>query len=65
MIFQLMTDKHTAFVRAADETEARRILAADAEDPIWRDPGKSSCYEIRVNDPPEVVALFDDDKSGI
>jgi hypothetical protein len=65
MIYQLMTDKHTAFVRAGDEATARRILAADAEDPAWNDSTRASCYEIRVSDPPEVIALFDDDKLGI
>lgn len=60
-----MTDKYTAFVRAAGETEARQAVADDTENDDWIDPTKAKCDRIFADGETSVIAWFDDDKMAI
>lgn len=61
----MMTDKHTAYVRASGETEARQLLADEYENDDWIDPAKAPCERIWSKGDPAVLGYFDDDKQGI
>lgn len=65
MIYQLMTDKQTVFVRAAYPEEARRVVAAETENDIWKDISKAPCDPVEPDGKPKMIAWFDDDKMGI
>jgi len=65
MLFMLMTDKHTAYVRASGEEQARQLLVDEYENDDWIDPKKTACERVWAQGDPVVIGYFEDDKQGI
>lgn len=65
MLFQRMTNKHTAYVRASGEDEARQLLVDEYESDDWLDPVKASCERIWSKGDPVIVGYFDHDEQGL